>query len=116
MSSEYYAALDKDGNVMNIVVGNDGGLAEALLMMLPKAANVVQVTEDMGTAYIGGDLRDGRFRAPKPYPSWVWDESIWSWAAPVAYPNDDKTYTWDESNGQWVALSEEESDPHPDTE
>jgi hypothetical protein len=41
------------------------------------------------------------FYAPKPFPSWVLNESTWSWEAPVAYPDDGARYTWNESTTSW---------------
>ena len=36
------------------------------------------------------------FYAPKPYDSYVWDESIAEYVAPIAYPTDGQSYVWDE--------------------
>jgi len=55
-------------------------------------------------ASIGGvydPVRDA-FITPKPYPSWVLDETTCRWEAPVPYPNDDHMWLWDEENVQWV--------------
>lgn len=51
---------------------------------------------------------DGAFIPPKPYPSWVLDETTCLWEAPVALPDDADTvaYEWDEEAGNWVAVSE----------
>ena len=42
------------------------------------------------------------FIPPKPFNSWVLDETTCWWEAPVAYPSDGKEYDWDEDNTQWV--------------
>jgi hypothetical protein len=48
------------------------------------------------------------FVAPKPYASWVLNNTTAQWDAPVAMPEDagtgdpPKRYTWDEDNTQWV--------------
>lgn len=44
------------------------------------------------------------FIAPKPYPSWVLNESTCIWEAPVAHPMDEKLYTWNESSLSWDAI------------
>jgi len=44
------------------------------------------------------------FYAPKPYASWILNESTWTWDAPVSYPNDNKKYKWNESTTSWVAV------------
>jgi hypothetical protein len=47
------------------------------------------------------------FIPPKPYDSWVLDENICDWEAPIPLPDDDgfppsKSYYWDESIQNWV--------------
>ena len=37
----------------------------------------------------------------KPYPSWILNEDTCQWEAPVAYPDDDKSYTWNEETTSW---------------
>ena len=41
------------------------------------------------------------FYAPKPFNSWILNENIWLWEAPVAMPDDGKSYTWDENSTSW---------------
>ena len=40
------------------------------------------------------------FIAPKPFASWVLNESTCLWEAPVAYPTDGNSYRWNETNYQ----------------
>ena len=49
------------------------------------------------------------FIAPKPYDSWLLDDSTCFWEAPIPYPNDDNAYVWNESTLAWdlVDLVEE---------
>lgn len=44
------------------------------------------------------------FIAPKPYASWVLDETTAQWKAPVDYPNDGKGYSWNEETKNWDAI------------
>lgn len=37
----------------------------------------------------------------KTFSSWIWDEEIDAWIAPIPYPNDDNFYTWDEEMLNW---------------
>ena len=46
------------------------------------------------------------FYAPKPYNSWVLDETKWLWKAPVDYPSDGKAYTWNEETTSWDLVDE----------
>jgi hypothetical protein len=41
------------------------------------------------------------FYAPKPFNSWTLSETTWSWEAPVAYPDDGKSYIWNEETTNW---------------
>ena len=48
------------------------------------------------------DASKDAFIPPKPFNSWVLDETTCWWEPPVAIPSDGKEYDWDESNKQWV--------------
>jgi len=50
------------------------------------------------------DLTRDAFIAPKPYASWVLNESTCRWEAPTPYPDDDNVYEWDESTTSWVKV------------
>ena len=41
----------------------------------------------------------------KPYNSWVLNEDTCQWEAPVAYPDDDKSYTWNEETTSWDEIA-----------
>ena len=62
-----------------------------------------------GIGYTYDKDRDA-FIPPKPYASWVLDETTCRWDAPVAMPSDagqgdpPKFYVWDENTVNWVAL------------
>ena len=60
-------------------------------------------------AGIGSTYDEGRdaFIAPKPYASWVLNETTCQWRAPVDMPSDasiDKRYSWDEATTSWKEL------------
>jgi hypothetical protein len=44
------------------------------------------------------------FIFPKPYPSWLLNETTCLWEPPVAYPSDGKSYTWNEKTVSWVRV------------
>ena len=50
------------------------------------------------------DVTLDAFIAPKPFNSWLLDETTAQWKAPVDYPTDDKRYTWDEDTTSWKEL------------
>jgi hypothetical protein len=45
------------------------------------------------------------FIPPKPYASWTLNEDTCLWDAPVAYPDDGKTYSWDEATTNWIEVT-----------
>jgi hypothetical protein len=53
-----------------------------------------------GVGYTYDETRDA-FIAPQPYPSWTLNEDTCQWEAPVAFPNDGKSYNWNEETGSW---------------
>ena len=61
-----------------------------------------------GIGYTYDAARDA-FIAPKPFASWILDETSCQWQAPVPMPSDagtgdpPKFYRWDESQVNWVA-------------
>ena len=44
------------------------------------------------------------FYEPKPYTSWILNNSTWLWESPVPYPTDDKAYVWVEPAISWVEV------------
>ena len=51
-----------------------------------------------------GDTYDAArdaFIKPKPYPSYVLNESTCLWEAPIAYPSDGEVYDWNEATQAW---------------
>ena len=64
-----------------------------------------------GLGYTYDADRDA-FIPPKPYASWVLDESTCLWNSPVAYPTDvgtpeaPKRSTWNEETKSWDVISE----------
>ena len=41
------------------------------------------------------------FISKKPYTSWVMNEAICDWEAPILIPDDGKKYNWNESTTSW---------------
>lgn len=50
------------------------------------------------------DRQNDVFYPPKPFNSWILDQSTWLWEAPVPYPTDGKPYSWDEATTSWVEI------------
>lgn len=51
------------------------------------------------------DATNDVFIEPKPFSSWVLDESTWLWEAPIAMPTDGKKYKWNESIANWEEVT-----------
>ena len=58
-----------------------------------------------GIGYTYDQTRDA-FIAPKPFNSWILNETTCRWEAPVAKPDDGKRYTWNETNQTWDLIEE----------
>jgi hypothetical protein len=57
-----------------------------------------------GIGYTYDSVRDA-FIAPKPYASWILNETTCLWDAPTPMPTDNKRYTWDEPTTSWVEVT-----------
>jgi len=55
------------------------------------------------------DVERDAFIPPKPYPSWVLNETTCLWDAPVAKPDDDNYYYWDEDKKSWTIVPADQS-------
>ena len=47
------------------------------------------------------DQTKDAFIAPKPYASWILNETTCGYEPPVAYPDDGKDYKWNEETTTW---------------
>jgi hypothetical protein len=56
-----------------------------------------------GIGYTYDRDRDA-FIPPKPFNSWVLNETSCLWEAPTAYPNDGERYTWNEETTSWIQV------------
>ena len=52
------------------------------------------------------DAQRDAFIPPKPYPSWVLDETTCLWNPPVPMPNDGESYAWDEEMQDWKPIGD----------
>jgi len=58
-----------------------------------------------GIGYTYDEDRDA-FIAPKPFNSWILNETTCLWEAPVVYPDDGERYTWNEETTTWDLIEE----------
>ena len=57
-----------------------------------------------GIGFTYDAIRDA-FIAPKPFNSWILNESTCIWESPVLYPNDGNMYAWDEETTSWLLIT-----------
>ena len=63
--------------------------------------NIRKNYASVGFAY---DSSRDAFIAPKPYASWVLNETTCRWEPPTPHPDDENYYEWDESTTSWSQL------------
>lgn len=118
----HFAQLDENNIVTQvIVVHNDETHDEAGIESELKGVQFCQSlfgedTRWVQTSYNGNirknyagigytyDFTLDAFIPPKPYESWLLDETTCLWDAPIPMPNDGKIYRWDEPTGSWIEV------------
>ena len=45
------------------------------------------------------------FIPPQPFDSWLFNESVLDWRAPVTYPESGNIYSWDEESLNWIEVN-----------
>ena len=119
---QYFAELDESNTVTRILVyGDEVTEAEVIVLMLGNWMRTCDHTSqgehtgddgepDAGNAFRKnfakiGDVYDpvrDAFISPKPYPSWVLDETTCCWEAPVERPVNVDMLRWDEETLSWT--------------
>jgi len=106
----HYAFLDMANIVTEVIVGRNEGdtntnwelhyqdIRKQVCKRTSYNGNIRKNYAGIGYTY---DFARDAFIAPKPYASWILDETPCTWEAPVAHPNDGERYTWDEENQEW---------------
>ena len=120
----HYAFLDENNIVTEVIVGKDEGDGTDWEVYYGNFRGQTckrtsyntsgNAHSDSGTPFRGNyagigytyDETNDVFYAPKPYDSWVLDETKWQWKAPVDYPSDGKDYTWNEETTSWDLVDE----------
>ena len=57
-----------------------------------------------GVGFTYDESRDA-FIGPKPFPSWVLNESTCTWSPPIACPGSETEYVWNEETESWDQYS-----------
>jgi hypothetical protein len=120
----HYAFLDENNVVTEVIVGKNEG-EEGINWELHYGAFRNQVCKRTSYNTMGGVHNSGgtpfrknyagigytydqtrdAFIPPKPYNSWVLNETSCLWDPPTPMPQDDKMYTWNEETTSWVEVN-----------
>jgi hypothetical protein len=99
-----------DVNNLVIAVNIFDGHNESLIQQVKEFHNAADVKSCSiyGQASAGDEFYNGKFYGPKPFPSWIRNEELGQWDAPVPYPEldqeDPKSYVWNEDTCQWETV------------
>jgi hypothetical protein len=115
----HYAFLDSNNIVTEVIVGKDetdtthdweqfyGEFRGQVCKRTSYNGNIRKNYAGIGFTY---DAQRDAFIPPKPFNSWVLNETTCRWDAPVAMPSNagqgdpPKMYTWDENTVNWVSV------------
>ena len=112
----HYAFLDEANIVTKVIVGVDENeLIEELnpetwygnfrgQRCIRTSYNATIRKNYAGVGFTYDEERDA-FIAPKPFESWILNETSCQWESPIPYPDEEKLYSWNEEEGTWDVLS-----------
>jgi hypothetical protein len=108
----HFAELDENNVVLRVLVGDNNLPNEGYDWFVENlGGRWVQTSYNAtirknfaGIGFIYDEERDA-FIAPKPFESWVLNETTCRWQAPIPYPQDGRDYLWDEDAVAWVEAS-----------
>lgn len=114
----HFAKIDENNIVTSVVVVDNKDTADASGVE-KEHIGAVHLEKILGgtwkqTSYNGNfrknyagigysfDEQRNAFIPPKPFNSWILNETTCQWEAPVAMPNDGQMYSWDENIQNWI--------------
>jgi hypothetical protein len=105
MTINNYAFI-KNNNIINVAVFEDP--TNELLNHFKNEFELDEIILATDKATIDGTYDGTKFWLPQPYPSWIKNEELNEWSAPVTYPTveegSDESYIWDENTISWLLL------------
>lgn len=123
----HYAYINDNNVVTSVIVGPDEGTEpegisswEEYFSAKGKGQAVRTSYNTRGGVHLSGgqplrynyaakgytyDSQADAFIPPKPYESWILNESTFLWDPPTPHPEDGTPYRWDEASTSWVAAS-----------
>jgi hypothetical protein len=120
----HYAFLDENNIVTEVIVGkneNEEGInwEQQYSFIRGQVCKRTSYNTIGGVHSLGGtpfrknyagigynyDSQKDAFIPPKPYNSWILNETTCNWDAPVARPNDNNMYKWNEEILNWELMN-----------
>ena len=120
----HFAQLNDDNRVTQVIVVHnndckdaDGNESEAVGIAFCKSLfgdstrwkqtsyNATTRKNYAGIDYLYDPVRDA-YIPPKPFASWLLNETTCRWEPPVPHPNDGENYRWDEDTVSWVLVED----------
>jgi len=103
-------AFIKNNEVVNVAVFENP--SNELLLIFKEHHNLDQIILATDKTKIGGTYDGEKFWLPQPYPSWIKNEELNEWEAPIPYPVFDeenpKYYEWNEDILNWEEIQASE--------
>ena len=115
----HFAKLDENNIVVMVTVGRqeDDGKEAELSERTGETYKQTSYNTHAGIHVLGGtpfrknyagigftyDEQRDAFIPPKPFPSWILNETTCIWEAPVPVPTDGNLYYWNEDQQNWIA-------------
>jgi hypothetical protein len=109
----HYAFLNSDNVITEIIVGKDetdtsqdweqfyGEIRNQVCKRTSYNNNIRKNYAGIGYTY---DAERDAFIPPKPYASWILDETTCQWTSSTPYPNDGNRYWWNEEKMSWELI------------
>ena len=101
-------AFIKNNEVVNVAAFENP--SNELLLIFKEHHNLDQIILATDKTEIGGTYDGTKFWLPQPFPSWIKNEELNEWEAPVSYPAFDEEnpryYEWNEEILNWEEITE----------
>lgn len=94
-----------EGTVVEVIVADEDYISEleGTWVQTSYNSNIRKNYASVGGTY---DSTRDAFINPKPYPSWILDETTCQWNPPVEIPDKENKYVWNEDTTSWVLVEE----------
>ena len=101
-----WAKIKKEDNMVTDLIVSDNFNIELIKNSFPDY-NFVQ-SIDSNEAYIGYPYSNSleKFAHPSIFPSWIWNEEIYTWEPPTPMPTSGGKWDWDEDLQVWFEVPE----------